>query len=221
MFGKTLSQYVAFQKPILILIAVVFAHEARTLDGRRPGVGRQVRERHGRRCVLGSLYYGWAVGQQGFGSFKQLYGANLVQGVFSQTLIALAIVLAIVLGQDNIYTIPEFYPPSAGNDPMGMPPDGKNFGHAIAHIVVAGAIAMPLDRLAAELGACTCDAQDRGLDEGASCPSLPASASARTRSCRRSAPAGWARCTARATRGSSATWRSRCCRSTSSTTPIR
>jgi hypothetical protein len=94
--------------------------------------------------VLGSLYYGWAVGPQGFGSFKQLYGANLVQGVFSQTLIALAIVLAIVIGQDNIYTIPEFYPPSAGNDPMGMPPDGKNFMHAGAHIVVAGAIFMPL-----------------------------------------------------------------------------
>ena len=94
--------------------------------------------------VVGALYYGWAVGPQGFGSFKQLYGANLVQGIFSQTLVAAAIVLAILLGQDNIYTIPEFYPPSAGNDPMGLPQDGKNFGHAIAHIVVAGAIVIPI-----------------------------------------------------------------------------
>ena len=57
---------------------------------------------------------------------------------------ALAIVLAIVIGKDNVYTIPEFYPPSAGNDPMGLPVDGKNFGHALAHIVIAGAIAFPL-----------------------------------------------------------------------------
>ena len=143
MFGRTLSQYVAFQKPILILIAVVFVMRLALSMAGVPVSGAKFVSVTGV-VVLGALYYGWAVGQQGFGSFKQLYGANLVQGVFSQTLVALAIVLAIVLGQDNIYTIPEFYPPSAGNDPMGMPPDGKNFGHAIAHVVVAGAIAIPL-----------------------------------------------------------------------------
>jgi hypothetical protein len=94
--------------------------------------------------LFGALYYGWAVGQKGFGSFKQLYGLNLIQGIFSQTLVALAILLAMVIGQDNIYTIPEFYPPSAGNDPLGLPPDGKNLGHAFAHVVVAGAIAVPI-----------------------------------------------------------------------------
>jgi len=143
MFGKTLSQYVAFQKPILILITVVFVMRLALSMAGVPVSGAKFVSVTGV-VVLGALYYGWAVGQQGFGSFKQLYGANLVQGLFSQTLVALAIVLAIVLGQDNIYTIPEFYPPSAGNDPMGMPPDGKNFGHAIAHVVVAGAIVIPL-----------------------------------------------------------------------------
>jgi hypothetical protein len=143
MFGKTLSQYVAFQKPILILITAVFLLRLVLSIAGVPVSGAKFVSVTGV-LVLGALYYGWAVGQQGFGSFKQLYGANLVQGVFSQTLIALAIVLAIVLGQDNIYTIPEFYPPSAGNDPMGLPPDGKNFGHAVAHIVVAGAIVIPI-----------------------------------------------------------------------------
>jgi hypothetical protein len=57
--------------------------------------------------------------------------------------VALAIVLAIVLGQDNIYTIPEFYPPSQGGA-APLPTDGKNFGHAIAHIVLAGAIVFPI-----------------------------------------------------------------------------
>ena len=42
--------------------------------------------------------------------------------------------------------------------------------------------------------------------------SPPAPASAPTRSCRRSARAGWARSTGRGTRGSGATSRSRCCR---------
>ncbi len=96
--------------------------------------------------VVGALYYGWAIGRKGFGSFKQLYGLNLVRGVFSQTLVAIAIVLAIMIGQDNIYTTPEFYPPAQGIGVLGLPlpPDGKNFGHAIEHIVVAGAIGFPI-----------------------------------------------------------------------------
>ena len=143
MFGKSLSEYVAFQKPILILIAAVWAFRLVLSMAGVSVASAQFVSVTGV-LVVGALYYGWAVGQKGFGSFKQLYGLNLVQGVFSQTLVALAIVLAMVLGQDNIYTIPEFYPPSAGNDPMGLPPDGKNFGHVIAHIVVAGAIIFPI-----------------------------------------------------------------------------
>jgi hypothetical protein len=144
MFGKTLSQYVAFQKPFLILIVVVFLLRLILSMAGMPVSGAQFVSVTGV-LVLGSLYYGWAAGQQGFGSFKQLYGANLVQGIFSQTLIALAIVLAIVLNQDNIYTIPEFYPFATSNPlPLPMPTDGKNFIHAVNHIVLAGAIFVPL-----------------------------------------------------------------------------
>lgn len=143
MFGRTLSQYVAFQKPVLLLIAVVwFLRLVFSMAG-VPVSGARFVSVTGV-VLLGALYYGWAVGAKGFGSFKQLYGANLIQGVFSQALVALAIVLAMVVGQDNIYTIPEFYPPSSGNDPLGLPPDGKNLGHAIAHVVVAGAIVIPI-----------------------------------------------------------------------------
>ena len=49
-----------------------------------------------------------------------------------------------------------------------------------------------------------------GRDESE--PRRRAPASAPTRSSRRSARAGWARCTGRGTRGSRARWRSRCCR---------
>ena len=144
MFGKPLSAYVAFQKPILILITVVWALRLALSMAGVPVSGTKFVSVTGV-VALGALDYGWAgVGQKGFGSFKQIYGLNLVQGIFSQTLVAAAIVLAILIGRDNIDTIPEFYPPSAGHDPLGLPPDGKNFGHVLAHIFVAGAILMPI-----------------------------------------------------------------------------
>ena len=126
MFGKSLSEYVDFQKPILILIAAVWALRLVLSMAGVPVAGAQFVSVTGV-LVLGALYYGWAVGRKGFGSFKQLYGLNLVQGVFSQTLVALAIVLAIIMGRDNIYSIPEFYPPAQGIGILGlpMPPDGK------------------------------------------------------------------------------------------------
>ena len=143
MFSKSLSEYVAFQKPILILITAVWLLRLVLSMAGVSVSGAKFVSVTGV-LILGALYYGWAVGQKSFGSLKQLYGLNLIQGVFSQTLVAIAIVIAIMVGQDNIYTIPEFYPPSQGNSPLGLPPDGKNFGHAIAHIVLAGAIFVPI-----------------------------------------------------------------------------
>jgi hypothetical protein len=145
MFDKSLSEYVAFQKPILVLIAAVWGVRLALSMAGVPVAGAQLVSVTGV-LVLGALYYGWAVGRSGFGSFKQLYGLNLVQGLFSQTLVALAILLAMALGHDNIYTAPEFYPPAQGIGVLGLPlpPDGKNLGHAVEHIVVAGALGFPL-----------------------------------------------------------------------------
>jgi hypothetical protein len=143
MFGKPLSAYLGFQQPILILIGAVWAVRLVLSMAGVPVRGAQFVSVTGA-VLIGALYYGWAVARKGFGSFKHLYALNLIQGLFSQTLVALAILLAMAIGQDNIYTIPEFYPPSQGNDPMGLPPDGKNLGHAFAHVVLAGGIAIPL-----------------------------------------------------------------------------
>jgi hypothetical protein len=145
MFGKSLSDYVSFEKSILISIAAVWALRlALSMAGVAVSGARFVSVTGV--LVLGALYYGWAVGRKGFGSFKELYGLNLIQGVFSQTLVAIAIVLATVTGQDNLYTLPEFYPPAQGISVLGLPlpPDGKNFGHAVEHVVVAGAIGFPI-----------------------------------------------------------------------------
>lgn len=145
MFGRSFPEYLAFQKPVLILLTVVFLLRlGLSLAGAPISSARFVSVTSV--VLLGALYYGWAASARGFGSFRQLYGANLLQGVYSQLLVALAIVLGIVTGQDNIFTIPEYYPPSAagGGNPLGLPADGKNFGHAAAHVVFAGAIVLPV-----------------------------------------------------------------------------
>ena len=142
MFGKPLGEYLSFQKAVLILIALVWAVRlGLSLAGVPDATGKYVSITAV--LVATAFYYPWSLHQSGFGSFKQLYALSLIQGVFSQTLVALAIVLAILTGHDNIYTVPEFYPPSSGGGAM-MPVDGKNFAHAGAHIFFAGAILLPL-----------------------------------------------------------------------------
>ena len=74
-----------------------------------------------------------AVYTSGFGSYKQLYPLVLFQSLLGEGLVALAIVLAIFTGHDNIYTAPEY---SGGGD-------GKNWIHVVAHLAVA-AIILPL-----------------------------------------------------------------------------
>jgi hypothetical protein len=83
--------------------------------------------------LLGVLYYGVAVHTRRFGSYKQLYPLALFQSVLGQGLVALAVVLAILTGHDNIYTAPEY---SGGGD-------GKNWLHVVAHLVI-GVVILPL-----------------------------------------------------------------------------
>jgi hypothetical protein len=141
MFGKSLAEYVRFQRNVLLLIGLVWSVRlGLSLAGTPVGVAKFVSITAV--LVATALYYPWALHESGFGSYKELYVLALIQGVYSQTLVAAAIVLGIITGEDNIYTIPEFYPPSKGGS--SLPVDGKNFGHAGAHILIAGAIFIPL-----------------------------------------------------------------------------
>lgn len=132
MFGKTVSQYLGFQKVVLVLIALAFVVRlALSLTGTPNSVAKWISVT----LVLlgGVVYYGVAVYTSGFGSYKQLYPLMLFQSLLGEGLVALAIVLAILTGADNIYTAPEY---SGGGD-------GKNWTHVVAHIAVA-AIILPL-----------------------------------------------------------------------------
>ena len=140
MFGKPMAYYLRLQAPALIAITAVFLIRlVMSMAGVPDSAGKILSITFV--LILALPYYALLAKREGL-TFKHLYAMCFVQGVFSQTLVALAIVLAIFTGHDNIYTIPDFYPASQGGTPL--PVDGKNWMHAAAHVIFAGALALPL-----------------------------------------------------------------------------
>ena len=124
MFGKKLSDYVRFESWVLILIVVVFL--ARLGLSLRGSSYEQIRWVSINVVLLvGLIYCAIAVHIRKFGAYKQLLGLLLVQNVFAHWLIALAIVLGIVTGTPNIFTVPEV---SGGSD-------GATWVHVGAHVI--------------------------------------------------------------------------------------
>ena len=122
-FGKRLSEYVAFSKPFLILILVVgIARLALSLGGVPNSMAKWISIN----AVgwIGVLYYSVRVHTSGFGSYKQLLPICFLQMVTAQVVIVPAIILAIFTGTDNIYSAPEFSPGQ----------DGKTWFHVGAHL---------------------------------------------------------------------------------------
>src|SRR4030095_7248459 len=131
MFGKKFSEYVQFQRWILILIVAAFVSRlAIGLSGVPVPTARWVSINLV--LLVGLVYCSIAVHTRRFGSYKQLLGLLFVQTAFAHLLIALGIALAIVTGIDNIYTAPEFFGGSSG----------KNWLHVLAHGI--GALIIPL-----------------------------------------------------------------------------
>ncbi len=132
MFGKTLAEYLRFQRVILALVVLAFVVR---LALSLAGVADTIARWSSVTVVLlaGMVYYGVAVYTRRFGSYKQLYPLMLVQSVVGEGLVALGIVLAILTGRDNIYTVPEY---SGGGD-------GKTWLHVGAHLLL-GIVILPL-----------------------------------------------------------------------------
>jgi hypothetical protein len=132
MFGKSVGQYLSFQRVFLVAIVVVFlVRLGLSLAGTPIATAKWISVTVV--LLLGTLYYGVAVHTRGFGSYKQLYPLGLFQSLLAEGLVGVAIVLGILTGQDNIYTAPEF---SGGVD-------GKNWGHVLGHVAV-GSVLLPL-----------------------------------------------------------------------------
>jgi len=76
--------------------------------------------------LIGLLYFSVRVHTTGFGSYLQLLPVLALQWIVSQSIIIAGIVIAILSSKDNIFSAPEYSPNKA---------DGRNWGHAIAHVV--------------------------------------------------------------------------------------
>ena len=124
-FGKRLSEYVAFSKLFLGLILVVgIARLALSLGGVPNSMVKWISINAA--GWIGVLYYSIRVHTSGFGSYKQLLPICFLQMVAAQVVIVPAIILAIFTGTDNIYSAPEY---SFGGD-------GKTWLHVVAHLFI-------------------------------------------------------------------------------------
>ena len=128
-FGKRLSEYVAFSKSFLGLILVVgIARLALSLGGVPSSTAKWLSITAV--MWIGVLYYSIRVHTSSFGSYKHLLAICLLQGLVAQAIIVPAIVLAIFTGNDNIYSAPEY---SFGRD-------GKTWLHVGAHLALGTTI---------------------------------------------------------------------------------
>jgi len=124
MFGKPVSSYLAFQKVVLALLAVVGLTR---LGLSLAGVSNSVAIWFSMNLVgwAGAIYYGIAAQRRGFGSYKQLLPLTFFQTLLFH-LIAVTGILLTIAGVPNIYAAPEFSGPAAQNQWL----------HALAHLTI-------------------------------------------------------------------------------------
>jgi hypothetical protein len=128
-FGKRLTEYIAFCRPVLILILVVgIVRLGMSLAGVSPALAKWVSITGV--IWLGVLYYSVRVHTSGFGSYKQLLPIIFLHMATAQLVIVPAIILAIFTGTDNIYSLPEY----------AFGSDGKTWTHVLAHLLVGTTI---------------------------------------------------------------------------------
>ena len=129
-FGKRLSEYVAFCWPFLgLILAVGIVRLALSLGGSPTSTAKWFSITAV--IWIGVLYYSITVYTSRFGSYKQLLPICILQGLTAQVIIVPSIILAILTHKDNIYSVPESF--------FGR--DGKTWLHVAGHLVIGTTIA--------------------------------------------------------------------------------
>ncbi len=127
MFGKSYTEYIRFQAPILIAMAIVgLLRLVLSIAGQPDSVVKFVSV-----SVVGFagiVYYGVRVRPSGFGSYRHLLPLVFNQGLVANGIAILGIGLA-VMGMPNIYDVQEFRGPFATADTTPLQ-------HALAHMFV-------------------------------------------------------------------------------------
>jgi hypothetical protein len=123
-FGKPLSQYLAFCRLFLVLILAAGVTRLALSLG---GVPNSTAKWFSMTALssIGVVYYAIRVHTTGFGSFKQLLVICTLQNLVAQSIAIFGIVLAIVTGTGNIFSAPEY----------AFGGDGRTWLHAGAHLV--------------------------------------------------------------------------------------
>jgi len=122
--GKSVSEYFAFQKIIMILIIVAgLGRLSLSLAGVPESIVKWVSLTA--MAIVGIVYCGVWVPQKGFGGYKHLLPLYVMQAGTGNFIIAGGIGLAAVTGTNNIYSAPEYSGPMAGSPWL----------HAGAHIL--------------------------------------------------------------------------------------
>ncbi len=138
-FGKSLSEYVRFQKLVLIVIAAVgLLRLVTSLLGLPNSATRWLSM-----TVLGLaalVYYGITVHTSGFGSYKQLLPLVAIQNVVQHGIAIVGILLSAATGQPNVFTAPEY------GGAQGAA--GHVLGHVLFGMVVASLIGWGIAALA-------------------------------------------------------------------------
>jgi len=130
MFGKTVAQYLGFQKVLLVLIVLAFlVRLTLSLVGTPNSAAKWISVT----VVLlaGIVYYGVAVHTRGFGSYKQLLPLMIFATLTMQSIAVLGILLAIA-GMANVFAAPEFS--------FNVP---SQWTHLFAHLTI-GLVVPPL-----------------------------------------------------------------------------
>lgn len=124
-FGKSPYEYVAFARLFLALILVVGITRLAFSLGGTP----DLLVRWASISVLmgiGVFYFAIRAHTTGFGTYRHLLPIYFLQSLTAQAVIVPGIIIAIVTGHDNIFSIPENY--------FGA--DGKTWGHVFAHLFI-------------------------------------------------------------------------------------
>jgi hypothetical protein len=131
-FGKTISDYIKFERVFLILVLVVgLTRLVLSLLGVANSMDKFLSLTV--LMLLGLVYYSVRVYTSGFGAYKQLLPVLVLQWLVSQAIVIAGIVIAILTVKDNIFSSPEYSPNKA---------DGRTWGHVGAHLLVI--VALPI-----------------------------------------------------------------------------
>lgn len=124
-FGKPLSDYVAFCRPFLVLLPLVgIIRLALSLSGTPDTTARWFSMTA--LVWIAIVYYSIRVYTSGFGSYKQLLVICVLLNFSAQVISIGSIVLAILTDTNNVFSAPEAF----------FNRDGKTWSHALLHVFV-------------------------------------------------------------------------------------